>query len=167
MQSCNIATGAVRNYTNTIASVPTSEISRSGVGVSQQSPPRSTILRAASWRIGADSPRDSHDTTSASNTPTALRQHGQFRGNTATLLQLHETSRYTSTDPCNNHSNTLVRLPPAHHQHPWQTEQLHQTASTSKQSAMAASGLLAAGGSTAAGGHPPACITVAGNPATR
>ena len=36
MQSCNIATGAVYNYTNTIASVPTSEISCSGVGVSQQ-----------------------------------------------------------------------------------------------------------------------------------
>ena len=36
MQSCNIAAGAVCNYTNTIASVPTSEISRSGVGVSQQ-----------------------------------------------------------------------------------------------------------------------------------
>ena len=54
----------------------------------------------------------------------------------------------------------LVRLPPAHHQHPRQTEQLHQTASTSKQSTMAAGGLLAAGG------HPPACMTVAGNPAT-
>ena len=36
MQSCNIATGAVYNYTNTIASIPTSEISCSGVGVSQQ-----------------------------------------------------------------------------------------------------------------------------------
>ena len=38
MQSCNIATGAVCNYTNTIASIPTSEISRSGVGVSQHMP---------------------------------------------------------------------------------------------------------------------------------
>ena len=29
MQSCNIATGAICNYTNTIASIPTSEISHS------------------------------------------------------------------------------------------------------------------------------------------
>ena len=72
----------------------------------------------------------------------------------------HQLTHATVVQTC------LVRLPPAHHQHPWQTEQLHQTASTSKQSAMAASGLLAAGGSTAAGGHPPACITVAGTPAT-
>ena len=35
MQSCNIATGAVCNYTNTTASVPTREISCSGVGLSQ------------------------------------------------------------------------------------------------------------------------------------
>ena len=50
-------------------------------------------------------------------------------------------------------------MPPAHHQYPRRTQQLHQTASTSEQPAMAAGGLLAAGG------HPPACMTVAGNPA--
>ena len=81
--------------TNATAIFPASEISRSGVGVSQQSPPRSTILRAASWRIGADSPRDSHGTTSASHTQIAKQQHGQFHGNTATLLQLHVTTRNT------------------------------------------------------------------------
>ena len=57
----------------------------------------------------------------------------------------------------------LVRLPPAHHQHPWQTEQLHQTASTSKQPAMAASGLLATGGLPAAGGCFPARTMAAGD----
>ena len=56
MRSCNIATGAVCNYTNTIASVPTSEISRSGVGVSQHLGPRvgrcadvSTQVWRTSW----------------------------------------------------------------------------------------------------------------------
>ena len=45
MQSCNIATGAIYNYTNTIASVPTSEISRSGVGVSQHYSALTAALR--------------------------------------------------------------------------------------------------------------------------
>ena len=46
MQPCNIATGAVCNYTNTIASIPTSEISCSGVGVSQHYWLRSSGSRA-------------------------------------------------------------------------------------------------------------------------
>ena len=78
MQQRNIAIGAACQYANTAGACPTSDTYRPEVGVSQQSPPRSTCLRTASWRIGADSPRNFCGATSARNTPTATQQHGKL-----------------------------------------------------------------------------------------
>ena len=44
---CNIATSAACNYTNAATTFPTSEASRSGVGVSQQSPPPLHLLASS------------------------------------------------------------------------------------------------------------------------